>query len=132
VVTELTAAGTTVVLTTQYLEEADRLADQLVVLDSGHVVARGTAGELKGLVGGKVVKATVPIDRVECLTLRPVSSAPRADARTTLAFSVTDDEAAADLVAQLHADVPGLTDLEVASPSLDDVFFHLTQTGAAA
>ena len=132
VVTELTAAGTTVVLTTQYLEEADRLADQLVVLSSGRVVARGAPNELKRLVGGKVVKATVALDRVDSLTLRPVTSSPSGDARTTLAFSVADDEAAADLIAQLSADTAGVTDLEVASPSLDDVFLHLTQTGAAA
>ena len=132
VVSELTAAGTTVVLTTQYLEEADRLADRLVVLSSGRVVARGAPSELKRLVGGKVVKATVALDRVDSLTLRPVTSAPSGETRTTLAFSVADDEAAADLIAQLHTYTPDVTDLEVASPSLDDVFLHLTRTGAAA
>jgi ABC-2 type transport system ATP-binding protein len=132
VVTELTAAGTTVVLTTQYLEEADRLADQLVILSNGRVVARGAPSELKRLVGGKVVKATVARDRVDSLTLRPITSVPSGDARTALAFAVADDAAVADLIAQLHADAVGLTDLEVASPSLDDVFFHLTQSGAAA
>ena len=131
-VAELTAAGTTVVLTTQYLEEADQLADQLVVLSSGRVVARGAPSELKRLVGGKVVKATIALDRVDSLPLRPVTSAPRGEARTTLAFAVADDEAAADLIARLHADTAGVTDLEVASPSLADVFLHLTQTGAAA
>ena len=88
--------------------------------------------ELKRLVGGKVVKATVALDAVDRLTLRPVTSSPSGDARTTLAFAVADDEAVADLIARLHADTVGVTDLEVASPSLDDVFFHLTQTGAAA
>jgi ABC-2 type transport system ATP-binding protein len=132
VVTQLTASGTTVVLTTQYLEEADRLADQLVILSGGRVVARGAPHELKRLVGGKVVKATIASDRVDSLTLRPIASAPSGDARTTLAFSVADDDAAAGLIAQLHADTAGVTDLEVASPSLDHVFLHLTQTGAAA
>ena len=83
VVTELTAAGTTVVLTTQYLEEADRLADELVVLSSGRVVARGAPNELKRLVGGKVVKATVALDRVDGLTLRPVTSSPSGDTHAT-------------------------------------------------
>jgi ABC-2 type transport system ATP-binding protein len=132
VVTELTAAGTTVVLTTQYLEEADRLADELLVLSSGRVVARGAPNELKRLVGGKVVKATVALDRVDGLTLRPTTSSPSGDMHTTLAFSVADDGAAADLIARLRAEAAAVTDLEVASPSLDDVFFHLTRTGAAA
>jgi ABC-2 type transport system ATP-binding protein len=132
VVTELTDAGTAVVLTTQYLEEADRLADQLIVLSQGRVVARGAPDELKRLVGGKVVRATVSLDRVDALTRRPVSSTPAGVGRTTLAFSVADDAAAADLVAELGADTSVITDLEVAPPSLDDVFFHLTQTGAAA
>ena len=132
VVTELTDAGTAVVLTTQYLEEADRLADQLIVLSQGRVVARGAPDELKRLVGGKVVRATVSLDRVDALTRRPVSSTPAGVGRTTLAFSVADDAAAADLVAELGADTSVITDLEVAPRSLDDVFFHLTQTGAAA
>ncbi len=132
VVTELTAAGTTVVLTTQYLEEADRLADHLVVLGNGRVVAEGAPRELKRLVGGKVVKATVALDAVDRLPLRPVRSSRSGDARATLTFAVTDDGAVADLIARLHADSGGATDLEVASPSLDDVFFHLTQIGAAA
>ena len=76
-VEELTATGTTVVLTTQYLEEADRLADHIVVLDHGRVAARGTPAQLKGLVGGKVVSAT--IDRA-----RRSASFPLPDQRTAI------------------------------------------------
>lgn len=132
VVAELTAAGTTVVLTTQYLEEADRLADHLVVLSGGRVVAQGAPQELKRLVGGKVVRATVPLDALDRLPLSPLTSSPNGDARTALTFNVTDDGAVADLIARLHASSVDAMDLEVASPSLDDVFFHLTQSGAAA
>ena len=60
VVRELAAMGTAVVLTTQYLEEADQLASEIVVIDHGRIVATGTPAQLKSLVGGKVVRATVP------------------------------------------------------------------------
>ena len=132
VITDLAAAGTTVILTTQYLEEADRIADQLVVLDGGGVVARGTPNELKRLVGGKVVKATIARDRIVVLPVQPVASTTAGGVWTTVSFSVADDAAAADLIARLRSEAGDVSDLEVASPSLDDVFFHLTQSGAAA
>ena len=70
VVGELNATGTTVVLTTQYLDEADRLADEIVVLDHGQVAAHGTPNDLKRLVGGKVVTATVPVEQLARLSTR--------------------------------------------------------------
>ena len=102
------------------------------MLDGGRVVARGTPNELKRLVGGKLVKATIALERIHALPLHPVASIPAGGDRTTVSFSVTDDAAAAHLIALLHADSPYISDLEVASPSLDDVFFHLTQCGAPA
>ena len=134
VVRDLTAAGTTVVLTTQYLEEADRLADHVAVLDHGRIVAHGTPAELKRLVGGKVLRATVPTARLAALGFDPDASAPAALGRTTVSFTLPDDTAAAGLLARL-TEVAGeaseLTDLEVAAPSLDDVFFHLATSGAS-
>jgi ABC-2 type transport system ATP-binding protein len=131
VVVELTVSGTTVVLTTQYLEEADRLADQLVVLDHGEVVARGTPGELKQLVGGKVVSATIPTDHLHRLALLPDEALPVADARSRITYTTADAETAAELVGWLVADGVGLDDLDVTSPALDDVFTHLTSATLA-
>ena len=140
VVRELTASGTTVVLTTQYLEEADRLADQVAVLDHGRIAAHGTPRELKGLVGGKVLRATIPTRRLAALGHRPDASTPAGLGRTTVSFTLPDDAAAAGLLARLARDAGDLTDLHVAAPSLDDVFFHLAtdrsstpaSTGASA
>jgi ABC-2 type transport system ATP-binding protein len=107
------AAGTAVVLTTQYLEEADQLADEIVVIDHGRVVASGTPAELKAMVGGKVVRASVPVDgRI-----------------TTVHHAVPDTAAAVALAHDLHGST-ALADLEIASPSLDDVFHHLATAGA--
>ncbi|ONM49882.1 ATP-binding cassette domain-containing protein [Nocardia donostiensis] len=127
VVDELTTAGTTVVLTTQYLEEADRLADHIVVLSRGRVAARGTPAELKRIVGGKVVHATLPIHRIADLPFTPDTD--RVDG-TRVRVSVTVDDAptATALVADLHRGRIEVTDLDVTSPSLDDVFTHLAHT----
>jgi ABC-2 type transport system ATP-binding protein len=129
VVAELTATGTTVVLTTQYLEEADRLADQIVVVDHGQVAARGTPADLKRLVGGKVVTATIPTNHLARLDRTP-DEARTADAtRSHIAYSTAGADTAADLVARLVTDGVSFDDVEVTSPTLDDVFAHLTLQG---
>ncbi|GCE36630.1 ABC transporter, ATP-binding component [Rhodococcus wratislaviensis] len=130
VVDELTTAGTTVVLTTQYLEEADRLADHIVVLHRGRVAARGTPAELKRIVGGKVLTATVPTHQLGSLPFIPDTDRVDGD-RVRVSVTVDDAPAATALVAGLHRGGIEVTDLDVTSPSLDDVFTHLAHTPGA-
>jgi ABC-2 type transport system ATP-binding protein len=118
------------VLTTQYLEEADRLADHIVVLARGRVAARGTPAELKRIVGGKVLTATIPAGQLAALPFVPDTD-PRVDGdRLRVSVTVGDAPAATALVADLHRGGIEVTDLDVTSPSLDDVFTHLAHTGA--
>ena len=129
VVGDLNATGTTVVLTTQYLEEADRLADEIIVLDHGQVAAHGTPNDLKRLVGGKVVTATVPVEQLTRLSRRPDESDPITGTSARISYSTDDSDSAAALVAQLADDGVAIADLAIASPTLDDVFTHLTMQG---
>lgn len=129
VVDELTDAGTTVVLTTQYLEEADRLADHIVVLSRGRVAARGTPAELKRIVGGKVLSATIPTGQLAVLPFIPDTDRVDGD-RAKVSVTVDDAPTATALIADLHRSGIEVTDLDVTSPSLDDVFTHLAHTGA--
>jgi ABC-2 type transport system ATP-binding protein len=129
-VAELTERGTTVVLTTQYLDEADRLADEIVVLDHGRVAARGTPAELKRLVGGKVVAATVPTAELGRISRRPDETQAVSGAMSRIEFSAADSDEAAAVVTQLHSDGVAIDDLDITSPTLDDVFTHLTMQGA--
>jgi ABC-2 type transport system ATP-binding protein len=129
VVDELTASGTTVVLTTQYLDEADRLADQIVVLDHGRIAARGTPAELKQLVGGKVVTATIPASQIDRLSRRPDTERKVSDNHVDISFTVNDPGTAAAVVTHLTRMNVDFGDLDITSPSLDNVFAHLTVTG---
>ena len=136
VVEDLVAAGSTVLLTTQYLEEADRLADSITVLSAGRVVASGTAAELKASVGSRAVTAafadgstlSAAID-----TLRRNGFIPAAHPETG---SVTVPVGAArDLAAVVRAlDAAGLeaVDLALTEPSLDDVYLALAAHPAQA
>ncbi|WP_256839718.1 ATP-binding cassette domain-containing protein [Ornithinimicrobium faecis] len=104
----LAAEGTNVFLTTQYLEEADQLADQIAVLDGGRIVAFGTARHLKGLVGSDMVRAL--------------------DSAGTVRRETPTDGTAADL-ARVSADLAALDPtwrVELHRPTLDDAFLQLT------
>jgi ABC-2 type transport system ATP-binding protein len=109
---ELAARGVTILLTTQYLEEADALADRIAVLDHGRIVAEGTAAELKARVGGDVVELRGPDE--ELLREIPTDG------------SVAGLRAAVDVLASDRASAdPGAT-VTVRKPSMDDVFLAIT------
>jgi daunorubicin resistance ABC transporter ATP-binding subunit len=135
---ELVAEGATLLLTTQYLEEADHLADSIVVIDHGSVVARGTSEELKARLGGDVLEIRLvddaQIDQAASIlaTLhgdRPVIS--REERRITIAArdGASSLLAGVRLLDEAHL---VLDDVALRRPSLDDVFLTLTSSGASA
>ncbi|MEV4018400.1 ATP-binding cassette domain-containing protein [Nonomuraea angiospora] len=131
VVRELVAGGVTVFLTTQYLEEADQLADRIGVLDGGRLVAEGSAAELKRLVpGGHVELQVADGERVAELTRRLPGAVPDAGALTV---TVPHDGSLAALRRLLDGidDDGAVTGLAVRTPDLDEVFLALTGRPAA-
>jgi ABC-2 type transport system ATP-binding protein len=132
VVDELRAAGTTVLLTTQYLEEADRLAQRIAVIDQGRIVASGTPAELKATVGADtlVVRLADPAaaaDAQAVLGDLAAADAPRAEgAEAEIRIAVARADATAEAVRRLDARGIGVASIELHQPSLDDVFLSLT------
>lgn len=120
-------AGAAVVLTTQYLEEADQLADRVLIIDRGAVVAEGTSGELKARLGRDVLEITVA-DPGQLDAARTVMGADQAlamDARTVhLTVGGPDDSLAA--LRSLDEAGIGLSDFQLRRPTLDDVFIEIT------
>ena len=127
---ELVADGTTVLLTTQYLEEADRLADNIVVVDSGRIIAEGTASQLKASLGSTVVEIRVadPADAHRAAArLARLAPTDLLDGRRTLAVKVPDKgPAVQEVICLLDADAVVPESLAIREPTLDDVFLRLT------
>jgi ABC-2 type transport system ATP-binding protein len=135
-IAELADGGTTILLTTQYLEEADRLADRMVVIDRGKVIARGTGDDLKAQVGGQRLEFTLAraVDIVEATNrLRPLAvDEPRSDEQSRrLSLPVSGGtEVLAEALRRLEGSGVEVLDVGLRRPDLDDVF--LTLTGHAA
>ncbi|SDE37755.1 ATP-binding cassette domain-containing protein [Glycomyces harbinensis] len=130
VVRRLVNDGTTVLLTTQYLEEADALADAISVIDHGRVIAHGTPAELKRIVGGQsiVVRPSDPadLDRVDRILSEFTGRKPESPQRGVLAVPADGDLVFTAVVSELALAGIGVTELSLQLPDLDDVFFKLT------
>jgi ABC-2 type transport system ATP-binding protein len=130
IIENLVEGGTTVLLTTQYLEEADRLAKQLVVLDKGSIIAQGTSAELKAQLGTTVLALTFSstADASRGLDLlRDLSDKPAHVEGSLIELTLDNGpRAAADALRRLDADGITVTGLSLREPSLDDVFLNLT------
>ena len=131
----LARSGTTVLLTTQYLEEADRLASQIAVVDRGVVIAEGTATSLKERVGGRVLAVHIP-DRAQIETASQIldrfGATPHVDlAAGEVSVAIGQEGGVvAEVIRALDAADVVVADLTFRQPSLDDVFLALTGRSA--
>jgi len=130
VVRRLVTDGSTVLLTTQYLDEADALADQITVIDRGRVIANNTPEGLKRTIGGQRIRVK-PADRYRLDDVRRILAAisPQADqvtGRDEITVPVDGEQALAATVAALTAEGIAVTELSLHLPSLDEVFLTLT------
>ncbi|MDA8060939.1 MAG: ATP-binding cassette domain-containing protein [Actinomycetota bacterium] len=136
VIRDLVADGTTLVLTTQYLEEADQLADRIVVIDHGTVIAEGTPAELKARTGGARLAVTLAEAHPGSAgALGPFVAGEvsvSGDGRHLGAPVASASAVATRVVRALDAAGIAVDDVEVRPPSLDDVFFALTRPGEPA
>jgi ABC-2 type transport system ATP-binding protein len=132
VIGNLVSAGATVLLTTQYLEEADQLADSIAVIDKGRLIAEGTADQLKAQTGGERLELVVS-DPAELVLARPVladvgADEPKVDEQARRISVLVDTGPKALIEALRRLDLDGVTVLDVGlhRPTLDDVFLSLT------
>jgi ABC-2 type transport system ATP-binding protein len=128
IIRQLVAGGVTIFLTTQYLEEADRLADRVAVLDQGRLVAQGTPAELKRQVPGAHVRLEFAsdLDAGAALALLPGSSRDEEDGLAVRVPSDGTAKSVRDMLNELDAHAVGVEDFSLRTPDLDDVFLALT------
>jgi ABC-2 type transport system ATP-binding protein len=131
IVRGLAASGTTILLTTQYLEEADQLAGEIAVVDHGRIIARGTSAELKAKVGGGVLQVSLASaarrEEASHMLSGMLSGEVRAGGNgVSLNVDVADPGAGLAALSALSAAGIALTGYSLSQPSLDEVFFALT------
>jgi len=133
IVRELRREGTTILLTTQYLEEADQLADRIAVIDHGKVIAEGTGNELKDRVGGQILEVELSSaeqrDRAQAVLARVGCGDPEPDERPdrlTLPAPRNGLQLVEEAAAGLRQAQIGVSDIGLRRPTLDDVFLQLT------
>jgi ABC transporter DrrB family efflux protein len=133
IVRELRREGTTLLLTTQYLEEADQLTDRIAVIDRGKVIAEGTGNELKDRVGGQILEvelaSTGQRDRAQAVLAGVGCGEPEPDERPdrlTLPAPRNGLELVEEAAAGLRRAQIGVSDIGLRRPTLDDVFLQLT------
>ncbi|WP_446222219.1 ATP-binding cassette domain-containing protein [Nocardia sp. IBHARD005] len=130
IVRGLVARGATVLLTTQYLEEADALADRIAVIDRGTLVADGTPAELKSSIGEQVLRLDIPdtadLRRAEALIQEITGDVPEGSSTGTLTVTLHDVARGADIVAACRDGGITLRGFAVDRPDLNEVFLSLT------
>jgi ABC-2 type transport system ATP-binding protein len=127
IIRDLVASGVTILLTTQYLEEADQLAGRIAVLDQGKLVAQGTPGELKRRIPGGHIRLQFADTRGLEAAARALGEVVRDD--EALALQVPNDggvRAIKALLDRLDGEMISVNELSIHTPDLDDVFFALT------
>jgi ABC-2 type transport system ATP-binding protein len=131
VIEDLVKGGTTLLLTTQYLEEADQLADEIAVIDHGKVIARGTSDVLKKQVGGERLEIVVEaqhIEKTQAIVAKVSGNKSSVDAGIRMVSAPVSTGATALIETLRELDAAGIHPLDVGlkRPSLDDVFLSLT------
>jgi ABC-2 type transport system ATP-binding protein len=130
IIRAMVGQGTTILLCTQYLDEADQLADGIAVIDRGKVIAEGTPGQLKSSVGSGAlhVRLLDPAQREEAAGVleRRLGSVHRENDPAALSSACADADRGAEAVAELARAGIGIADFSLGQPSLDEVFLALT------